>query len=187
MEEILEQIKNFADEAHGEQTRKYTSDRYIVHPVRVMNICKEYTNDISILAAALLHDVLEDTPTTKIEIENFLMKLMDAKQTEKTVELVEELTDVFVKKDYPGWNRHKRKEKEAERLSTICSEAQTVKYADIMDNCAEIVDHDIGFAGIYLHECLAILKKINKGDQRLYKRAVETVNRGVQQLGEKKK
>jgi (p)ppGpp synthase/HD superfamily hydrolase len=187
MEGILEQIMHFTDRAHGEQTRKYTPDRYIVHPVRVMNICKEYTNDITILAAALLHDVLEDTPVTKTEIKNFLLKLMDTTQAAKTVTLVEELTDVFIKKDYPEWNRRKRKDKEAERLSATSPEAQTIKYADIIDNSVEIVNQDIDFAGVYLHEGRAILKKINKGDQRLYQRAVETVNRSIQQLEEKKK
>lgn len=57
MEEVLEQIRDFADKAHGEQMRKYTPERYIVHPVRVMKICREYTDDITVLAAALLHDV----------------------------------------------------------------------------------------------------------------------------------
>jgi (p)ppGpp synthase/HD superfamily hydrolase len=187
IEEILDQIKDFADHAHGDQTRKYTPDRYIVHPVRVMNTCKEYSNDITILAAALLHDVLEDTPVTKSEMRNFLLRLMDETQTGKTVKLVEELTDVYIKKDYPQWNRRKRKDKEAERLSAISPDAQTIKYADIIDNSVEIVDHDFEFARVYLHEGRAILKKINKGDQRLYQRAVETVNKGIQQLEEKKK
>jgi len=158
MEDILEKIKDFADRAHGEQTRKYIPDRYIVHPVRVMNICKEYTNDITILAAALLHDVLEDTSVTKTEIQNFQLRLMDAAQAEKTVKLVEELTDVYIKNDYPGWNRHKRKDKEAERLEATSPEAQTIKYADIIDNSVEIVNQDIDFAGIFLHEGRAILK-----------------------------
>jgi (p)ppGpp synthase/HD superfamily hydrolase len=187
MYDILEQIKDFADQAHGEQTRKYTPDRYIVHPVRVMNICKEYSNDITILAAALLHDVLEDTPVTRSEIKSFLLSLLDEQLAERIVELVQELTDVYIKKDYPQWNRHERKDKEAERLSATSSDAQTVKYADIIDNSVEIVDHDINFAGVYLHEGFIILKKINRGDQRLYKRAVDTVNRGIQQLEEKKK
>jgi len=182
MEDILEQIKNFADRAHGVQMRKYTPDRYIVHPVRVMNICKEYTNDISILAAALLHDVLEDTPTTKIEIENFLVKLMDAEQAGKTVTLVEELTDVYVKKEYPQWNRQKRKEKEAERLSATSPDAQTIKYADIIDNSVEIVDHDRGFAVVYLNEGKDILEKINKGDPKLHQRAKETVEDAIRLL-----
>ena len=76
MEDVLEKIKDFADRAHGDQKRKYTPDRYIVHPVRVMNICREYTNDISVLAAALLHDVLEDTATTKNEIKDFMKEFI---------------------------------------------------------------------------------------------------------------
>jgi len=32
---ILDQIKNFAEQAHGEQLRKYSPERYIVHPARV--------------------------------------------------------------------------------------------------------------------------------------------------------
>jgi len=186
MEDILDQIKDFADRAHGEQTRKYTPDRYIVHPVRVMNICREYTNDIAMLAAALLHDVLEDTPVTKTEIKNFLLKLMDETRAEKTVKLVEELTDVYIKNDYPDWNRGKRKDKEAERLEAIGPEAQTIKYADIIDNTVEIANQDSDFARIYLNEGMAILNKINKGDQQLYQRAVDTVNNGIRQLAEKK-
>ena len=38
MNEILAAIRKFADEAHGEQKRKYTPERYIVHPVRVMEL-----------------------------------------------------------------------------------------------------------------------------------------------------
>jgi guanosine-3',5'-bis(diphosphate) 3'-pyrophosphohydrolase len=186
MEDILEQIKEFADKAHGEQIRKYTPDRYIVHPVRVMNICKEYTDDISILAAALLHDVLEDTPTTENEIKTFLLQLMDKEQTEKTLALVQDLTDVYTKQNYPQWNRRKRKQKEVDRLSGVHPDAQTVKYADLIDNSVEIVHHDIDFAGVFLHEGRAVLKKMNKGDQRLYQRAVETIENALRQLIEKR-
>jgi (p)ppGpp synthase/HD superfamily hydrolase len=61
-EKILAAITDFADIAHGSQMRKYTPERYIVHPARVMRLCQEYTDDVTVLAAALLHDVLEDTP-----------------------------------------------------------------------------------------------------------------------------
>lgn len=57
MEAILEQIKAYADTAHGEQLRKYSPDRYIVHPVRVMETCKQYTNSLPVLAAALLQSI----------------------------------------------------------------------------------------------------------------------------------
>src|SRR5437868_1903609 len=117
MNSILQEIKEFADKAHGEQMRKYTSDRYIVHPVRVMEICKEYTHDIAILAAAILHDVLEDTPVTEKELHDFLSTLLDHDTTNRTVKLVVELTDEYIKDKYPQWNRSKRKVKERERMA----------------------------------------------------------------------
>src|SRR5687768_11257825 len=92
---LLEQVMTFADNCHNEQMRRYTSDRYIVHPVRVMKICSEYTDDITLLSAALLHDVLEDTPVTKAEIKNFLSMLMSAQQANRIVGFVEELTDIY--------------------------------------------------------------------------------------------
>ena len=47
-------------QAHKDQVRKGTHTPYIVHPVGVMLVCAEYTNSPETLAAALLHDVLED-------------------------------------------------------------------------------------------------------------------------------
>jgi hypothetical protein len=185
MEEILQQVRDFADKAHGGQMRKYTPERYIVHPVRVMNICREYTSDVTILAAALLHDVIEDTPVKKEEIREFLLTLLPPEQADRTTHLVVELSDVYVKKDYPQWNRRKRKEKETARLEKTSSDSQTVKYADIIDNSAEIINHDTDFAPLFLHECRAILKRLNKGNPELYKRAVETVDSCIAKLKEK--
>lgn len=176
MEAILEQIKDLADKSHGEQMRRYAPDRYIVHPARIMEICKEYTNDICVLAAALLHDVLEDTPVTKDEIKNFLMTVMSPEQATKTVQLVDELTDIYIKANFPYWNRRKRKNKEAERLEKATAEAQTIKYADIIDNAPEIAEMDPDFAKRFLPEYRALLRKISKGNPELYKRAIETVN-----------
>jgi (p)ppGpp synthase/HD superfamily hydrolase len=116
MKNILDTITAFADKAHGDQMRKYAPDRYIVHPVRVMKTCARVTDDVSILAAALLHDVLEDTPVQKKELEDFLKTVMDPQTAERTVQLVVELTDVYVKKDFPKLNRRTRKAKELLRL-----------------------------------------------------------------------
>src|SRR5688572_15793007 len=116
MEDILGKIRDFADRAHGEQTRKYIPERYIVHPVRVTQLCRQYTNDIAVLAAALLHDVLEDTAVSKEEIRSFLSGVMNAANTEKTLKLVEELTDEYIKVRYPKLNRRARKAKEVARM-----------------------------------------------------------------------
>jgi (p)ppGpp synthase/HD superfamily hydrolase len=74
METIISQIIEFADRAHNEQKRKYTPDRYIVHPIRVMETCKKYTSDSAVLAGALLHDVLEDTAVTKEKNKIFFLR-----------------------------------------------------------------------------------------------------------------
>ena len=99
MDDILKHITDFGDTAHGEQLRKYSPDRYMVHPIRVMETLKSHTCDICVLAAALLHDVLEDTPVTAEEIRKFLNKYLNEEEADRTVDLVIELTDVYVKKN----------------------------------------------------------------------------------------
>ncbi len=182
METVLQEIITFADQAHGEQKRKYTPERYIVHPVRVMEVCKRITNDICILAAALLHDVLEDTTIQKNELEGFLKKIMSPSQAMRTMQLVVDLTDVFVKKDFPQLNRRARKAREISRLEKTSPDSQTIKYADIIDNTTEIVKHDPDFARIFLYECRAILLKINKGNQELYTEALRVVAKEITAL-----
>lgn len=182
MEDLLKKIRDFAAEAHIGQKRKYTPEEYIVHPVRVMQLCAEYTDKLPVLAAALLHDVLEDTSVTKDQMKEFLAALMDKQQADYTVRLVEELTDVYVKENFPQWNRKKRKIKEAERVENTSADAQTVKYADMIDNCIEIVQYDRDFARVFLNECRNILKRMPKGDQKLHQRAVQTVDEAVRKL-----
>lgn len=171
MNAILQQVRDYADTAHGSQMRKYTPDRYIVHPVRVMELCAAYTTDLPVLAAALLHDVLEDTPVTKEEMHRYLSSVMSPQEAAKTTQLVVELTDVYIKASYPQWNRKKRKEEERERIRKTSPDAQTIKYADILDNCSEIVVHDPSFAKVFLRECKKILAVIPNGHAALYQKA----------------
>ncbi len=181
-EDILAGIKDFAARAHGTQTRRYTLDLYIVHPVRVMELCAGFTTDMPILAAALLHDVLEDTPVNEEELHTYLKSLMDAQTARKTLELVIDLTDVYTKDNYPELNRRERKNREVERMSRTAPGAQTVKYADIIDNSIEIVQHDRSFAGVFLHECRRVLQVMPSGNPELYTRAKETVNTSLRLL-----
>lgn len=182
MEKILEQVKLFATNAHAGQMRKYADEPFVTHPIRVMKTCSQYSSDVSILAAALLHDVIEDTELTRNEVFDFLLTVMAHHQAKRTVVLVEQLTDVYIKANYPHWNRRKRKREEIKRLSKISADAQTIKYADIIDNCNEIIHHDQDFADRFLHECRDTLQKINKGNSVLYLRALETVNTGIKEL-----
>lgn len=181
-EDILGKITAFADRAHGGQLRKYTPERYIVHPVRVMKLCREYTADLTVLAAALLHDVLEDTPVSREDIRVFLSTLMTPQQSRRTLDLVVELTDVFVKSAYPQWNRRKRKQMEAARIALTSADAQTIKYADILDNSREILQHDPEFGKKFLQECRALLLVATRGNKALHTLALQAVEQGLATL-----
>lgn len=182
MQNLLEQVTRFAASAHGSQRRKFIDEPYIAHPIRVMALCKEYTSDEAVLAAALLHDVLEDTPVSKEEIHQFLSALMDASSTKRTVQLVDELTDRFIKASYPQWNRRVRKSKEANRLAAASGDAQTIKYADIIDNSAEFASQETDFTEVFLRECNALLKKMDKGNPALRQRALKIVEEELEKL-----
>jgi guanosine-3',5'-bis(diphosphate) 3'-pyrophosphohydrolase len=177
VEDVLEKVRIFADQAHADQLRKYTADRYIVHPERVMLICREYTSDLCVQAAALLHDVLEDTPVTRGGILRFLHTAMSPAEAERTVGLVEELTDVYIKSAYPHLNRKSRKALETTRLSETSADAQTIKYADLIDNGYDIVQHDRQFGRKYLAEAGNLLRAMTRGNPALRERAISTIEK----------
>ncbi|QSZ42303.1 RelA/SpoT family protein [Sulfurimonas aquatica] len=66
--EVLKKALQYSINAHQEQFRK-SGEPYIVHPILVASIVSSITNDESMAIAALLHDVVEDTDTTILEIE----------------------------------------------------------------------------------------------------------------------
>lgn len=70
--DIFDKALNFATEKHSGQLRKIANTPYILHPIEVASIVGTMTDDREILAAAVLHDTIEDTDTTLEEIrENF--------------------------------------------------------------------------------------------------------------------
>ncbi len=70
-EEMLARAIAFAAEKHKEQTRKGTSVPYIVHPMEAAAIAATMSDDACVIAAAVLHDVLEDCEgVTQDDIEN---------------------------------------------------------------------------------------------------------------------
>ena len=183
MEQILEQIKAYADQAHGDQRRKYTPERYIAHPVRVMEICRQYHPTLPVLAAALLHDVLEDTPVKPGALQEFLLSVMGPADANKTLKLITELTDIYTKEAWPRLNRRLRKAKEGERLAKVSACAQTIKYADIMDNSLAISGQDMDFAPVYLKEAVQLLNRMEHGSPELRARARELVENELAVLG----
>jgi RelA/SpoT family (p)ppGpp synthetase len=67
-EELLNRAYVYAMRAHGEQMRA-SGDPYISHPLEVAAILTDLKLDDATIAAALLHDTIEDTDATRAEID----------------------------------------------------------------------------------------------------------------------
>jgi GTP diphosphokinase / guanosine-3',5'-bis(diphosphate) 3'-diphosphatase len=67
-EALLDRAYVYAMKAHGSQTRA-SGDPYFSHPLEVAAILTDLKLDDATIAAALLHDTIEDTPTTRAEID----------------------------------------------------------------------------------------------------------------------
>ena len=167
---IIEKADLFASVAHAAigQKRKYTKVDYIVHPRRVSKIVAEHGGTDDMIAAALLHDVLEDTQVTSDLIaEVFGWKIH---------KLVVELTDISKPED---GNRAKRKAMDAKKLGKVSREAQVIKLADLIDNSDDIEANDPSFAKVFLKEKAHLIKTMTKvHDHALYHVAVGVVNGG---------
>lgn len=66
---MIRKAAEFAAKAHEGTFRKGTKIPYIVHPMEVAQIVAMMTKESELIAAAYLHDVLEDTSVTAEEIE----------------------------------------------------------------------------------------------------------------------
>jgi guanosine-3',5'-bis(diphosphate) 3'-pyrophosphohydrolase len=66
---LITRAYDFADAAHRGQVRK-SGEPYITHPVAVAKICAEFGLDDVTIAAALLHDAVEDTGTSLEQLES---------------------------------------------------------------------------------------------------------------------
>ena len=125
----LDKVLQFATEKHKGQKRDDGSD-YITHPIRVAKIVEDFkaktsSNRKVLLAAALLHDTLEDTYTSYREIEeNF---------GEYVASLVLELTTATFACHYKGKAQYL-----AEKMEHMTSYALVIKLADRYDNISDL-------------------------------------------------
>lgn len=65
----IEKAVAFATRAHAGSVRKGKDKPYILHPLEAMTIVMRYTDDEDVLAAAVLHDTVEDTSVTVERLE----------------------------------------------------------------------------------------------------------------------
>ena len=64
----LEEAIHFAVKAHNGAKRKGSYKPYIIHPLEAMHILSSMNADINLMMAGVLHDTLEDTDTTLLDI-----------------------------------------------------------------------------------------------------------------------
>ena len=124
----------FASAAHFAvgQKRKFSGEDYIVHPVDVAKIVHGVKNSTdTMVAAALLHDTVEDTQVTTSVIQSYFGA--------EVADLVEWLTNVTTLED---GNRKTRKKLDRERMWKAPYEAQTIKVADVIANLSDIERQD---------------------------------------------
>jgi hypothetical protein len=166
---------SFAETAHGciNQRRKYTDAPYICHPIAVADIVASVPHTDNMLAAALLHDTVEDTPVTLHEIREYFGP--------DVATLVEMLTDVSKPSD---GNRAARKAIDRAHTAKASPEAMTIKLADLLDNTRSIVEHDLNFARVYLREKLDLLDVLGAGDKTLYQLCWETATAGMRKVAD---
>lgn len=153
----------FATAGHAaiNQRRKYTDEPYMVHPIAVANILKLYDiTDPDVIAAAYMHDLVEDTPITN--------DLINSLFGDRIAGLVAEVTDVSKPSD---GNRKIRKALDCAHLAQASFNGKLIKLADLIDNTKSIVSGDPHFARVYLAEKKNLLEVL-KLDHPLYYAAV---------------
>ena len=162
--DIEKKALDFATTAHTGQKRKYTGEDYIVHPIEVAEIVKTVAYTPEMIAAALLHDVVEDTD---VSLEDISIKFGP-----DIADLVCDLTDVSKPED---GNRAARKALDRAHTALASASAKTIKLADLISNSRSIVEFDPKFAKVYLKEKALLLDVLTEGDEILLKKAAEFV------------
>ena len=158
MTNIVERARVFATAAHAAvgQTRKYTGEPYVVHPIEVSELVASVGGTEAMVAAALLHDVLEDTEVT--------VDVLEEQFGSEVADLVLWLTDISKPED---GNRSTRKALDRQHSAAAPAAAQTIKVADLISNTKTIVEFDPGFAKTYLAEKRLLLDVLTRANPTL--------------------
>lgn len=158
MNELFTQAYLLGQSAHAGQKRKYHDNvDYFVHPVRVAMQSAIYTGDVGIMeAAALLHDVLEDTDTKAEAI---------AYHTSHDVlRIVQELTNPSKGSTLP---RDIRKKLDRDHLRVASKEAKILKMLDRIDNLQDMANAPDDFKKLYCRESLQLLEVVGNASKSI--------------------
>lgn len=130
---VLDKAIVFAVKAHAGTERRGKGFPYIVHPLEAVEIVATMTTDQELLAAAALHDTVEDTSVTLDDIRREF--------GDRVAKLVEEESDVFMEGVSEADSWHERKQAAIDRLSHASRDAKMVALGDKLSN-ARIIYRD---------------------------------------------
>ncbi|MBO4571564.1 MAG: bifunctional (p)ppGpp synthetase/guanosine-3',5'-bis(diphosphate) 3'-pyrophosphohydrolase, partial [Bacteroidales bacterium] len=128
--ELLDRAIVFAVKAHAGTERRGKGFPYIVHPMEAVEIVSTMTTDQELLAAAALHDTVEDTPVTVEQIR--------AEFGPRIADLVASESDTFEEgvSEEDSW--HARKQAAIDRLARASHDAKIVALGDKLSNMRAI-------------------------------------------------
>ncbi|HHM1300146.1 TPA: HD domain-containing protein [Klebsiella pneumoniae] len=147
---IVEKAQMFAAGAHAGvgQKRKYTGEDYIHHPVAVAEIVRKHGGTDEMVAAAMLHDTIEDTQVTFGHIFSLF--------GDRVAEMVDALSNKAKKED---GNRETRFFINVKALrKRLDMQSRVIKLADLIHNTQSITRYDQKFAAQYLAEKAFMLR-----------------------------
>ena len=127
---LLDRAIMFAVKAHAGTERRGKGFPYIVHPMEAVAIAATITSDQEILAAAALHDTVEDTDVTIDQIR--------CEFGERVASLVKAETDVVFENRPEEESWHDRKQAAIDRLAAAPRDAKIVAIGDKLSNMRAI-------------------------------------------------
>ncbi len=155
---VIIRAATFANVKHDGQKRKYSGDPYIYHPMRVAGRTMILPGSTeAMVAAAWLHDVIEDTPATPLEIEKEFGEVVR--------NYVVGMTNVSKGLSAP---RAERKRLDREYLAAVAPEIQRIKLLDRIDNLRDMEHADKpDFVRLYVEESKLLAEAIGGADRQL--------------------
>lgn len=127
---LLDKAIIFAVKAHAGTERRGKGFPYIVHPMEAMEIVSTMSSDQALLAAAALHDTVEDTDVT--------IDLIRAEFGDRVADLVASESDTFEDGVSEEESWHSRKQAAIDRLANASREAKMVALGDKLSNMRAI-------------------------------------------------
>lgn len=128
--DLLDRAIIFAVRAHAGTERRGKGFPYIVHPMEAVEIVATMTRDQELLAAAALHDTVEDTDVT--------VEQLRAAFGDRIAALVAAESDVVCEGVSEGASWHTRKQAAIDRLARAPHDAKMVALGDKLSNMRAI-------------------------------------------------